>query len=237
MEEERRPTISIIIPILNEGAILLSTLHSFQWMREQGAELILVDGGSNYLPEAQLAPLCDRLLVTRAGRAQQMNHGARAAKSDRLWFLHLDSRLPKNAVALVHVHAAEGGWGRFDIKLSGSQRMLRVVEMMINLRSRATAIATGDQGIFISQTLYERVGGFPNIALMEDVAICSRLKRIARPANLTERLETSSRRWERNGIVKTILLMWWLRLLFSLGVDPARLAEIYKPCSSPIAES
>ncbi len=237
MVRELQPIISIIIPVLNEREILLSTLHSFQWMRNKGCELILVDGGSNYLPESQLAPLCDRILVTRAGRAWQLNYGACAAKSDRLWFLHLDSQLPKNAVDVVYKHARKGCWGRFDIKLSGSHKMLRVIETMINLRSRASAIATGDQGIFISRTLYERVGGFPNIVLMEDVAICCRLKKIAKPINLTDRLVTSSRRWERNGIIKTIVMMWWLRLLFSLGVDPARLAKIYKPCSSPIAES
>ncbi|MCF6280870.1 MAG: TIGR04283 family arsenosugar biosynthesis glycosyltransferase [Candidatus Polarisedimenticolaceae bacterium] len=234
---EQCPKISIIIPVLNEGGILLPMLQSFQWMRQQGCELILVDGGSNYFPEAQLASLCDRVLVTGAGRALQMNHGARAAKSDLLWFLHLDSQLPRSGVDLVYQYARQGRWGRFDIQLSGSPRLLRVVECLINLRSRVTGIATGDQGLFMPLALYERVGGFPNIVLMEDVAICRRLKRIGQPVNLRQRLETSSRRWERNGIIRTILLMWWLRLAFSLGADPARLAKIYRPCSSPIAES
>jgi len=165
-----------------------------------------------------------------------MNLGARATKSERLWFLHLDSRLPSSAVDRVYKGAEEGKWGRFDIQLSGTHRMLRVVETMINLRSRLSSIATGDQGIFISRTLYERVGGFPAIPLMEDVAICRHLKRLSKPINLRQRLVTSSRRWERNGIVRTILLMWWLRLLFALGVAPAYLAKLYKPCNSQTAK-
>jgi rSAM/selenodomain-associated transferase 2 len=234
---ELLPKISIIIPILNEGEILLPTLQSFQRLREQGCELILVDGGSNYLPEAQMASLCDRVLVTRAGRAWQMNQGARIAKSEWLWFLHIDSQLPPNAFDLIYKHSGKNEWGRFDIQLSGSPKLLRLVERMINLRSRLTGIATGDQGIFISQELFQRVGGFPNIALMEDVAICSRLKRLSKPINLTQRIVTSSRRWERNGIIKTILLMWWLRFAFSLGANPAHLAKRYTACSSPTVES
>ncbi len=237
MADAPHPKISIIIPVLNESDILLSALLSFQWMREQGCELILVDGGSNNLPNAQLVPLCDRVLVTKAGRAIQMNFGARVAKSELLWFLHLDSQLPLSAVDRVYSNIEEGGWGRFDIQLSGGHWMFRVVETMINLRSRVSSIATGDQGIFISRTLYERVGGFPTIPLMEDVAICRSLKRLSKPINLQQKLVTSSRRWERNGIVRTILLMWWLRLLFRLGVTPTYLAKRYKPCNSQTAKS
>ena len=224
-----QPLISVIIPVFNEGEILLSALRSFQTLRQQECELILVDGGSDHLPEAQVKALTDQFIVTkRPGRAAQMNAGASKAKGDLLWFLHLDSRLPENAVEALRHHTGMNSWGRFDLQLSGNHPMLRLVEWMINLRSRVTGIATGDQGIFISRLLYERVNGFPDIALMEDVAICRRLKRVTKPVNLHERLCTSSRRWEREGIIKTILLMWWLRFAFALGADPSRLAKIYR---------
>lgn len=237
MKGNEWPLVSVIIPIYNEGDILLSALQSFQVLRQQGCELILVDGGSEVLQQEQLEPLTDQWLVTAAGRARQMNRGARAAKGDLFWFLHLDSQLPDEAADLVRKHAAMGRWGRFDVQLSGMHPMLRAVEWMMNLRSRVTGIATGDQGIFIPRALFEKVGGFPDIALMEDVAICRRLKKLSKPVNLQERLLSSSRRWERNGVVRTVLLMWWLRFAFALGADPARLARIYRPCSSPTHES
>lgn len=231
------PLISIITPVLNEGGILIPVLKSWQSLREQGCELILVDGGSRELAEEAIRPWVDQLLITEAGRARQMNAGARAANADLLWFLHLDSQFQPDAAERVKEHAGQGRWGRFNIRLSGSHPMFRVIERMMNLRSRLTGIATGDQGIFMPRALYDAVGGFPEIALMEDVAICGRLKKIANPVSLSESLITSSRRWERRGIFKTMLLMWWLRLAFALGADPDRLARIYKPCSSPTAES
>ena len=230
--------ISVIIPVFNEGSILLSMLQTFQILRRQGCELILVDGGSDHLPETEVKALTDQLIVTdRPQRALQMNAGAKAAKCDLLWFLHLDSQLPDDAVEAMSRYMGGAIWGRFDIKLSGTHTMLRVVERMINLRSRVTGIATGDQGIFVSRMLFERINGFPEIALMEDVALCSRLKCIVKPLSLRQRLVTSSRRWEQRGILKTILLMWWLRFAFALGANPNRLVNLYRPCSSPAPKS
>lgn len=237
MNDGDSPLISIIIPALNEGDILTSVLRSWQHLRGQGCELILVDGGSRELAEEAIRPLVDQLLITDAGRALQMNAGARSANADLLWFLHLDSLLPPDAAERIREHAGQGRWGRFNIRLSGSHPMFRVIERMMNWRSRLTGIATGDQGIFMPRALFDAVDGFPEIALMEDVAICRRLKKIANPVVLSECLITSSRRWERQGIFRTIVLMWWLRLAFALGADPSRLARIYRPCSSPTVES
>ncbi len=157
-----------------------------------------------------------------------MNTGAAAARGDLLWFLHLDAEPPPGAVDAMLSAVARGHvWGRFDVRLSGAEPMLRVVERMMNLRSRLTGIATGDQGIFVVREVFERAGGYPVIALMEDIALSKRLKRVGRPACLRQRIVASSRRWEQAGIWRTIVLMWRLRLGYWLGVDPATLARRY----------
>jgi len=158
----------------------------------------------------------------------QMNIGAQAARGRVLWFVHADTRVPEKAAPVIIesvAHAA--GWGRFDVRLSGDRLLLRLVERMMNWRSRFTGIATGDQGIFVTRELFERVGGFTAMPLMEDIDLSRRLKREQRPLCLRDTLTSSSRRWEQKGIVRTIALMWVLRLAYFLGVPPARLAMHY----------
>jgi rSAM/selenodomain-associated transferase 2 len=221
------------MPCLDEGEALLSSLASLAPLRAAGHELILVDGGSEELPEAAILGLVDRLLISPPGRAAQMNLGASQAQGDILWFLHADTQIFAGADRLLlDALASRPGWGRFDIRLSGDRPLLRMVALGMNLRSRWSGIATGDQGIFVHRRLFESVGGFPDQALMEDIEISRRLKRIARPHCLTPPLTTSSRRWERGGVLKTILLMWGLRLAYWLGVSPARLASLYRPCTT-----
>lgn len=225
--------LSIIVPTLDEGDLALACMRRLARLRSVGHELILVDGGSRDLRAERLAPFVDRLLVAPPGRAVQMNLGAAAAQGEILWFLHVDSRIPEGAdQAIFDALDAQPGWGRFDIRLSGGHPLLRLVERLMNWRSRASGIATGDQGIFVQRSLFERVGGYPDQALMEDIELSRRLKRLARPHALRARLTTSSRRWESRGILRTILLMWGLRLAYRLGVSPARLAALYRPCTT-----
>jgi rSAM/selenodomain-associated transferase 2 len=223
-------SLSVVIPCLNEAAIAELRLGALQSLRRVGHELILVDGGSTDGTPIIARPMVDRLLASPPGRARQMNLGARTARGEVLWFLHLDSELPPDAARAALQAATHGpGWGRFDVRLGGSLPMLRVVERAMSLRSRLTGIATGDQGVFVRRDLFAAVGGFPEIPLMEDIALSARLKRLARPACLRERIITSSRRWERDGVWRTILLMWTLRAAYRLGADPSRLARIYYP--------
>lgn len=222
--------LSIIVPVLDEAAQIAVTLESLQSLRAQGHTILVVDGGSDDGTPDRAAPLCDQIVNAPRSRARQMNAGARAARGDVLWFLHADTRASASAIealltALAQPHCQ---WGRFDVRLSGPHPLLRVVEALMNLRSRLTGIATGDQGLFVRRELFERIGGFPDIPLMEDIALSRRLKRAAAPVCLRERLVTSSRRWERNGIVRTILLMWRLRFAYWLGVSPERLAAQYR---------
>ncbi len=222
--------ISVVIPCLNEAAICVPRLTALQPLRRDGHELILVDGGSEDDTKFLAQSLVDRMLCGEPGRASQMNLGAESATGDVLWFLHLDTALPDEASRQVLQQAFDGpGWGRFDVRLSGGRSAFRVIERMMNLRSRLTGMVTGDQGMFVRRELFERVGGFPQIALMEDLAISKRLKRLARPACLRSRVVTSSRRWERNGLWRTVALMWFLRSAYRLGADPDWLARQYYP--------
>jgi len=221
--------ISIIMPVLNEAETLGECLRDLQALRAQRCELIVADGGSRDRSAVLAAPLADRVVLAPKGRALQMNAGAEQAGGSILWFLHADSRPPPSAARLIREAMAVSGvgWGRFDVRLSGRRPSLRIVETMMNLRSRLSGIATGDQGIFVRRALFERIGGYPSIALMEDIALSRLLKRHGRPVCLRQRLQTSSRRWERDGVWRTILLMWRLRLAYFFGADPARLARMY----------
>jgi rSAM/selenodomain-associated transferase 2 len=227
-----KPVLSIVIPALNEAAGLEATLQALQPLRLRGVELVLADGGSSDATPMLAQPWVDAVVDAPRGRALQMNAGAARARADVLLFLHADTRLPPLADVLVlqAVQRSDKGacWGRFDVRIEGRAWMLRVVAVLMNLRSRASGIATGDQAIFITRGAFERVGGFPEQALMEDIEISRRLKRLGRPACLRARVCTSGRRWEQRGVWRTIVLMWRLRWRYWRGESPARLAEAYR---------
>jgi rSAM/selenodomain-associated transferase 2 len=218
--------LSIIMPVLDEAANIEAALQSLAPYRERGVEVIVVDGGSRDATAALARPLADYVVMAPRGRGLQMNAGA-AARGDVLLFLHADTRLPNDADRLVLDGLTHSGraWGRFDVKFDGGA--LALVAIMMNTRSRLTGIATGDQAMFATRAAFEAAGGFPPIALMEDVALSARLKRISRPLCLTARATTSARRWQRHGVLRTILLMWKLRLAYYFGADPVRLAQTY----------
>lgn len=221
--------LSVIIPALDEAAAITGLLDDLAPLRVQGHEVIVVDGGSTDDTARIARPRVDRVLTATHGRAVQMDAGAQAAAGEVLWFLHADTRVPPAAAdCLLQACDAGRDWGRFDVRLSGRRWPLRLIEAAMNLRSRLSGIATGDQGIFVRRSLFDAAGGFPAIALMEDIALSRALRRRARPACLRRpRLLTSSRRWERHGIARTILLMWRLRLAYALGASPERLARRY----------
>jgi len=222
------PQLSIIIPTLNEAGCIRDILRQLQTLRGQGHEVILVDGGSGDETIAHAGPLVDRLLPAPAGRALQMNVGAQAASGRVFWFLHADTQLPDRAAqCIIEAVQQDGSWGHFEVRLSGEHPLLRLVERMMNWRSRISGVATGDQGIFIRRELFERVGGFADLPLMEDIDLSTRLKREQRPVCLRDTLIASSRRWEQQGVLRTIALMWILRLAYFLGVPAARLAKHY----------
>lgn len=220
--------LSVVIPCLNEAGGIVASLEALRGLREAGHEVIVVDAGDDGTA-GLAAPLADRVLRAPRGRAVQMNRGAQVATGEVLLFLHADTRLPAAAAEAVATGMARTGraWGRFDVRLSGRHPLLRVIERAMSWRSRLTGIATGDQAIFVRREAFCVLGGYPEIALMEDVALSKRLRRFGPPLCLRERVTTSSRRWERDGVGRTILLMWCLRLRYFLGADPADLARRY----------
>jgi rSAM/selenodomain-associated transferase 2 len=222
--------LSVIIPAIDEAAQISGLLSSLQPLRVAGHQVILADGGSRDATLALAEKLVDRVVASERGRALQMNAGAREATGEILWFLHADTMVDTDAAMALPAVLRRSGrlWGRFDLALSGRRRVFRLIELLINWRSRLSGIATGDQGIFILHSAFDRVGGYPEIPLMEDVEISRRLKSLGRPLCLRLRLVTSSRRWENRGVLRTILLMWRLRLAYALGGDPAALAERYR---------
>lgn len=217
--------LSVIIPVLNEAEEIETRLKSLQFIRENGHEIILIDGGSEDDTISLAKPYVDIVLSSKSSRSLQMNTGALHAKGNVLFFLHLDSQLSENIFFGLKVES----WGFCKIKLSGKHFLFRIIETMMNLRSRITHIATGDQGLIISKNLFEQIGGYPDIALMEDVQICKKLKQFSKPTITPDKIVTSSRRWEEHGIIKTTLLMWYLRLLYFVGVEPEKLAARYYP--------
>ena len=220
--------ISIIVPALNEADGITTVLARLAPLRNRGHEVIVVDGGSSD-NTLELARAADRVVSAPRGRASQMNAGAALAQGEVLLFLHADTRLPDDADARILEGLAASGraWGRFDVRIEGASVCLPVIAFFMNLRSRATGIATGDQAIFVRRDAFERAGRFPPLELMEDIALSRSLKRVSRPLCLADKAVTSGRRWERRGVLRTVLLMGWLRLAFFFGAAPAKLARLY----------
>lgn len=219
--------ISIVIPVLNEAGHLANNLQALQRLRDR-CELLLVDGGSHDGSPLIAEGLVDKVILSPRGRALQMNAGAAQADADVLLFLHADTRLPEDAVSLISQSIATGyQWGRFDIKFDSPKPVFKLIAFMMNHRSRLTGIATGDQCLFVTRQAFYAQGGFPQIALMEDIAISSKLTKLGKPCCLKAKVITSPRRWQQHGILKTILLMWRLRLAYFLGADPNDLAVRY----------
>jgi rSAM/selenodomain-associated transferase 2 len=224
----RTPLLSLILPVLNEATTVVAQLTKLQVLRARGAELLVVDGGSNDGTAALAAAGADRLLDAPRGRALQMNAGARASRGEVLLFVHADTTLPPDADALIRAAIAGGAvWGRFDVSIDSRHPLLPLVAAMMNWRSRLTGIATGDQAMFVRRDAFLAVGAFPEVALMEDIALSRRLKAVARPACLRARVRTSGRRWEQHGVLRTIVLMWRLRASYFFGADPQQLAVRY----------
>lgn len=241
MQQTRSSRASIVIPVLNEAATIAVTLADLQPLREQDCELILVDGGSRDNTAALAEGLVDQLLFSEPGRAVQMNYGARHSAAPWLFFLHGDTTLPANFIQVLTTLNAETSladqnlttnkqtmWGFFRLKLSGEDIRFRVIEQFINWRSKLSGIGTGDQVLFMHRECFFGNDGFAPIPLMEDVELCRRLKKIVgRPHVLPDLVVTSSRRWQNNGVVKTVLLMWRLRFAYWRGVNPEKLARQY----------
>jgi rSAM/selenodomain-associated transferase 2 len=225
--------LAVIIPTLNEAATIDGSLARLAPLRARGTRVIVADGGSNDDTVTRAAPHVDRVVGAPRGRALQMNAGARvpeAQDADVLLFLHADTALPDDADRIVLRALANSRcvWGRFDVAIDGRSPWLPVVALMMNLRSRLTGIATGDQALFIERSSFVALEGFAPIALMEDIEFCRRAKRLSAPLALRVRVRTSGRRWDKNGVWRTILLMWRLRWAFFLGADPAQLAQRYR---------
>jgi rSAM/selenodomain-associated transferase 2 len=221
--------LSIIIPVLDEGEGIAAMLDALANMRTLGVEVIVVDGGSRDATVQRARLRADRVLTAPRGRALQMNAGAEKASGDVLLFVHADTQLPGDAdhVVLNGLERSGRAWGRFNVKIDGRHPLLPVVAWLMNLRSRLSGIATGDQAIFVKREAFQAAGGFAPIALMEDIALSKRLKRVSRPLCLRDRVVTSGRRWEQNGVLETVWLMWRLRWAYFFGADPAELARQY----------
>jgi len=221
-------SIAVIVPVLNEQAALPALIDRLKMLSVD--EVVVVDGGS-------MDGTCDlldvsglRWITAPAGRAVQMNTGSAICLSDIYLFIHSDTEIDSScfdAIKAAMQHPETVG-GRFEVRLSGGHPALRMIAWFINLHSRLSGISTGDQCLFVRRSVFMRMGGFPELPLMEDIEFSKRLKRQGRIACLRERVTTSSRRWEQHGILKTVLLMWCLRLLYWLGVPAARLATMYR---------
>jgi rSAM/selenodomain-associated transferase 2 len=222
--------ISIIVPVFNESTALPALLERLLPFLQQGCEVLFVDGGSVDGSAALMEAAGFRVVHSQQGRARQMNAGAARAKGEVLLFLHADTELPPAAIRCMRQALASGvhRWGRFDVRISGNHWMLPVVASMMNLRSRLSGIATGDQAMFVGRASFDAVGGFANLPLMEDIELSGRLRRITRPACISHRVTTSGRRWETRGVWRTMVLMWRLRWNYWRGVAPELLARAYR---------
>ena len=230
--------ISIIIPVLNDADALKKLLPDLQNDRLLGHEVLIVDGGSVDGSVTYASALADRVLMTGTGRGRQMNLGAEQAQHSILLFLHADSKLPKNALANISKILEEPArhWGRFDVILDANGIMYRVIASMMNLRSRITGVATGDQGIFVRRLSFHEAGSFDSIPIMEDIALSKALRKQSRPACLSAKIITSARRWQQQGTMKTILQMWFLRFAYFIGIKPDKLAHFYRSPEKSVRE-
>jgi rSAM/selenodomain-associated transferase 2 len=229
--------LTVVVPALNEAAIIVAALEALAPLRARGAEVVVVDGGSSDDTVQLAQPLADRVIAAPRGRGAPMNAGAALGTGDALLFLHADTALPENADRLIATALVRRAWGRFDLRIAGRHPLLAVVARMINWRSRATGIATGDQAIFVTREAFLSVGGYPDLPLMEDIALSRKLKHQCRPFCIGTPVITSGRRWEYHGVLHTIALMWRLRLAYYFGVEPARLASRYRPVPPSPAQS
>ncbi|MGI0116890.1 TIGR04283 family arsenosugar biosynthesis glycosyltransferase [Zooshikella sp. RANM57] len=221
--------LSIIVPTLNEAKGIQFFLTTLQPLRDRGHEVILVDGGSNDQTADVARTMVDCLASCAIGRARQMQYGAELATGEVLLFLHADTLLPDQADELIEqaFDKSDSHWGRFDVSFSGSHWLFHCIAYMMNKRSQITGIATGDQAIFVKREHFEAIGGFLAIPLMEDIDLCRRLRQQGKPICISVAVITSSRRWEQNGIFRTILLMWWIRGCFYFGMAPEKLWRKY----------
>lgn len=217
------------MPTLDEASGIAAALARLAPLCERGAEVIVADGGSADATAAIARPLANRVTIAPRGRASQMNAGAALASGDVLLFLHADTILPDQADSLIAVMLADPRyrWGRFDVRIDGRHPLLPLVAAMMNLRSQITGVCTGDQAIFVRRQTFVEIDGYPDIPLMEDIALSKKLNRRSAPACISTRVTTSGRRWEKNGVLRTILLMWRLRFDYWRGVDPHVLAIRY----------
>ncbi len=227
--------LSLILPALDEAESIPATLACLQPLRALGHEVILVDGGSTDGTPTLAAPRVDRVITSPRGRARQMNAGAAQAQGEALVFVHADTHLPEGAGSLISDALQHRLWGRFDVRIAGRPWVLKVIAALMNGRSRLTGITTGDQAIFVRRDTFAALGGFPDLPLMEDIALSRRLKRLGPPACLRQRVTTSGRRWESQGPWRTILLMWWLRFDYWRGVPAESLAGRYRLPAQPPA--
>ena len=222
--------ISIIIPVYNEAESIEGFLQGLQVFRQYGHEIVLIDGKSEDDTASLARPYVDRMISSHRGRAQQLHLGAKMATGQVFLFLHADTQLPELADELILRSLGSGFyWGRFNIRLSGSSFLFRIIEKMMNWRSCMTGIATGDQALYMTKMIYQDVGGFPQIGLMEDIELCTQLSKWTKPDCLKQAVVSSSRRWENNGIVRTVFFMWKLRLQYYFGVSADKLQSKYYP--------
>ena len=226
MSERAEPRVSVVIPALNDAPHLARLLADLRTGPQ--LELVVVDGGSDDDTFAVAEAQADVAVRARRGRAEQLRVGVAKAKHPWLWLLHADTRTPPPLASAFAAHLpASPGWGWCDVRLDGGGWPLRVIETAMNWRSALTSVTTGDQGIFAHRSLLAAVGGIPRQSLMEDVELCRRLRRLAAPRRFRQAITTSSRRWERDGVARTVVLMWALRLRYFLGADPEALAKRY----------
>ncbi|MDD5030126.1 MAG: TIGR04283 family arsenosugar biosynthesis glycosyltransferase [Rhodoferax sp.] len=222
--------LTIVMPVLNEAAGIAATLQALLPLQARGVQIMVVDGGSTDDTVLRVRAAGVQVLDAPRGRALQMNAGAQHAAGHLLLFLHADTVLPDQADTLIEKALASGPevWGRFDVRIAGRSRLLRLIAALMNWRSRWSGIATGDQALFMTRAAFGQVGGFPDQALMEDIEMSSRLLKLSRPACLQAQVTTSGRRWESRGVWRTVLLMWRLRLAYWFGVAPQQLAQRYQ---------